>query len=131
MASPVMVHGAMVTVLCLWMITDPTNDVIPNVTGGRDYAQKFNVLQPISTTDTITKFTVTWTPNEDVLLYVTSSEGYRPPGFNRGAAQKGTYAGTDCVDVASQSYNGFPGYCLPYKFDSDTLENLELGWKMT
>jgi len=110
---------------------DPTNDVIPNVTGGRDYAQKFNVLQPISTTDTITKFTVTWTPNEDLLMYVTSSEGYRPPGFNRGAAQKGTYDGTDCVDVAANPSNGFPGYCLPYKFDSDTLENLELGWKMT
>jgi outer membrane receptor protein involved in Fe transport len=111
---------------------DPSNDVRPNVTGGRDYAQKFNVLQPISTTDTITKFSVTWTPTDDLLLFVTSSEGYRPPGFNRGAAQKGTYsAGTECAPVAANETNGFPGYCLPYKFDSDTLENLELGWKMT
>ena len=111
---------------------DPSNDVRPNVTGGRDYAQKFNVLQPISTTDTITKLTVTWTPTDDLLLYVTSSEGYRPPGFNRGAAQKGTYSpGTECAAVAANETNGFPGYCLPYKFDSDTLENLELGWKMT
>ena len=111
---------------------DPTNDVRPNITGGRDYAQKFNVLQPISTTDTITKFTVTWTPSDDLLLYVTSSEGYRPPGFNRGAAQKGTYSpGTECAPVAANPANGFPGYCLPYKFDSDTVENLELGWKAT
>ena len=111
---------------------DPSNDVRPNVTGGRDYAQKFNVLQPINTTDTITKVTVTWTPTDDLLLYVTSSEGYRPPGFNRGAAQKGTYSpGTECAAVAANETNGFPGYCLPYKFDSDTLENLELGWKMT
>ena len=111
---------------------DPTNDVRPNITGGRDYAQKFNVLQPISTTDTITKFTVTWTPSDDLLLYVTSSEGYRPPGFNRGAAQKGTYSpGTECAEVAANPANGFPGYCLPYKFDSDTVENLELGWKAT
>ena len=111
---------------------DPSNDVRPNVTGGRDYAQKFNVLQPINTTDTITKVTVTWTPTDDRVLYVTSSEGYRPPGFNRGAAQKGTYSpGTECAAVAANETNGFPGYCLPYKFDSDTLENLELGWKMT
>jgi outer membrane receptor protein involved in Fe transport len=111
---------------------DPANDVRPNVTGGRDYGQKFNVLQPLSTDDTITKFTVTWTPTEDLLLYVTSSEGYRPPGFNRGAAQKGTYTpGTECAPVDANPANGFPGYCLPYKFDSDTLENLELGWKMT
>ena len=111
---------------------DPTNDVRPNITGGRDYGQKFNVLQPISTTDTITKFTVTWTPSDDLLLYVTSSEGYRPPGFNRGAAQKGTYSpGTECAPVDANEANGFPGYCLPYKFDSDTVENLELGWKAT
>ena len=65
---------------------DPSNDVRPNVTGGRDYAVNLNQLQPLTTTDTITKFTVTWTPNDDMLFYVTSSEGYRPPGFNRGAA---------------------------------------------
>jgi outer membrane receptor protein involved in Fe transport len=113
---------------------DPSNDVTPNITGGRDYGTQFNVLQPLSTTDTITKFTVTWTPTEDLLLYVTSSEGYRPPGFNRGAAKEAAYTpGTECAEITKDVHatNGFPGYCLPYKFDSDTLENLELGWKMT
>lgn len=113
---------------------DPSNDVVPNVTGGRDYGTQFNVLQPLNTTDTITKLTVTWTPTDDLLLYVTSSEGYRPPGFNRGAAKEAAYTpGTECAEIvkAVHATNGFPGYCLPYKFDSDTLENLELGWKAT
>ena len=124
---------------------DPSNDVRPNVTGGRDYAVNLNQLQPLTTTDTITKFTVTWTPNDDMLFYVTTSEGYRPPGFNRGAAANSVYDpaatnttnnGIECgSDIAIASNlgaggNGFPGYCLPYVFESDTLDNLELGWKL-
>jgi outer membrane receptor protein involved in Fe transport len=104
-----------------------------------------NQLQPLTTTDTITKFTVTWTPNDDMLFYVTTSEGYRPPGFNRGAAANSVYDpaatnttnnGIECgSDIAIASNlgaggNGFPGYCLPYVFESDTLDNLELGWKL-
>lgn len=118
---------------------DPSNDIRPNSTGGRDYAVNLNELNPINTTDTITKFTVTYAPSEDVLLYVSSSEGYRPPGFNRGAAAKQVYDPTkpelDCFDrpakPVSDGGNGFPGYCIPYVFESDSLENLELGWKLT
>ena len=119
--------------------SDPSNDIRPNSTGGRDYAVNLNELNPINTTDTITKFTVTYAPSEDVLLYVSSSEGYRPPGFNRGAAAKQVYDPTkpelDCFDrpakPVSDGGNGFPGYCIPYVFESDSLENLELGWKLT
>ena len=70
--------------------------------------------------------------------------GYRPPGFNRAAAQKGGVYnagaqntrddGTNCgneVAIDSNNATGFPGYCLPYVFDSDSLENMELGWKTT
>ena len=118
---------------------DPTNDIRPNKTGGRDYAVNLNDLNPINTTDTITKFTVTYAPNEDILLYVSSSEGYRPPGFNRGAAAKQVYDAAqpelDCFDRPSNpappAGNGFPGYCIPYVFESDSLENIELGWKLT
>ncbi len=125
---------------------DPTNDIRPNRTGGRDYAVNLNALQPLTTTDTITKFTVTWTPNEDMLFYISSSEGYRPPGFNRGAAARAVYdpaanntnnSGLQCgTDIAIDSKlaageNGFPGYCLPYVFESDTLENIEFGWKLS
>jgi iron complex outermembrane recepter protein len=123
---------------------DPTNDIHPAITGGRDYAANFAELEPIKVEDTIVKFTASWTPNDDSLLYASWSEGYRPPGFNRAAAKEGGQYnasdnnllsnGTNCGTAAPIEPNaatGFPGYCLPYVFESDTLENMELGWKTT
>ena len=119
---------------------DPTNDIRPNYTGGRDYAVNLGSIAPIKTDDTIFKFTASWTPNDDSLFYASWSEGFRPPGINRGAARYpfdptanntnnvGTNCGTD-VAINANAGNGFPGYCLPYLFESDTLENMEFGWK--
>lgn len=123
---------------------DSTNDIRPAMTGGRDYQTNFAELQPLNVSDTIYRFSASWTPEgTDTLIYATWSEGYRPPGFNRAAAAKGKYnatannvrddgtaCGTDAA-VNSNAGTGFPGYCLPYVFESDTLENLELGWKTT
>jgi iron complex outermembrane receptor protein len=123
---------------------DPTNDIRPALTGGREYEVNFAELQPLNTDDTITKVTLSYEMTPDILLYATVSEGYRPGGFNRAAAQKGgqystsannvTNTGIQCgTDVAinSNAATGFPGYCLPYVFESDTVENMELGWKAT
>lgn len=119
---------------------DLTNDIRPNYTGGRDYAVNLGSIAPIKTDDTIFKFTASWTPNDDSLFYASWSEGFRPPGINRGAARYpfnptanntnnvGTNCGTD-VAINANAGNGFPGYCLPYLFESDTLENMEFGWK--
>ncbi len=121
---------------------DPTNDIRPNFTGGRDYAANLGSIAPIKTDDTIFKFTASWTPTGDTLFYATWSEGFRPPGINRGAARfpfdpnaeninnVGTNCGTN-VAIDANAGNGFPGYCLPYVFESDTLENTEIGWKTT
>ena len=123
--------------------SDPTNDIRPNVTGGRSYGTTFEGLNPIEIDDTILKFTLSYAATDNLLLYGTWSEGYRPPGFNRAAGAKATWDpnrvnirddGTDCgVDLAinSNPLTGFPGYCLPYIFESDTLDNLEFGWKST
>lgn len=54
--------------------------------------------------DTIGRFNLSWQANDDVMLYATWSEGYRPGGINR----RGT----------------LPPYL------SDYLTSLELGWKM-
>lgn len=121
---------------------DPGNDIRPAVTGGREYEFNFAELQPIKVDDTIVKFTASWAPGNDTLFYATWSEGYRPPGFNRAAAREGglynaaannvTDTGLQCGDrVAIDSNGAFPGYCLPYVFESDELENIELGWKAT
>ena len=114
--------------------------------GGRDYSVNLGELAPIKTSDTILKVTGTYKPNDDMLFYATWSEGYRPPGINRGAARSPYVAGSNNTytdlqgneqscgpdrAVGSNQTNGFPGYCLPYIFESDTLENIELGWKTT
>jgi outer membrane receptor protein involved in Fe transport len=124
---------------------DPNNDIRPARTGGRDYQTNFAELQPLNVSDTIMRFTASWQPEDsDTLIFATWSEGYRPPGFNRAAAQTGGVYnagaqntrddGTNCgneVAIDSNDATGFPGYCLPYVFDSDSLENMELGWKTT
>jgi iron complex outermembrane receptor protein len=60
-------------------------------------------------------------PMDDVLLYYTWSQGFRPGGFNRGAA------------FADHSVNTVNGYAYTYKapqaYAPDTLINNELGWK--
>ena len=101
-------------------------------------------IEPLNITDTIMRFTASWQPEDsDTLVFATWSEGYRPPGFNRGAAARGVYDasaqnerddGTNCgndVAIDSNPLTGFPGYCLPYIFESDALENVELGVKTT
>ncbi len=123
---------------------DPTNDIRPNITGGREYEVNFAELQPLKTDDTITKVTVSYEMTPDVLLFATMSEGYRPGGFNRAAAAVGgqysasannvTDSGLACgsdVAVNANPLTDFPGYCLPYVFESDTIDNMEFGWKAT
>ena len=123
---------------------DPNNDILPAVTGGRDYEVNLDLIEPLQTDDTIVKFTASWTPGGgDALFYATWSEGYRPPGFNRSAAASAVFNpdannvrddGTSCgfnIAIDSNPLTGFPGYCLPYVFESDTLENVEFGWKTT
>jgi len=122
---------------------DPTNDIRPARTGGRDYEVNLDLIEPLKTDDTIVKFTVSWAPGDNSLFYGTWSEGYRPPGFNRGAAASAVYdpnannsnsAGLECgpnIAIDPNPLTDFPGYCLPYIFESDTLENMEFGWKTT
>ncbi len=67
-----------------------------------------------ATTDgTIVKATAKFTPNDDVMYYVTYSEGFRPGLLNR----KGG------------AVNGDGTYTVPNVVDSDTVTNYEMGWK--
>lgn len=66
---------------------------------------------PLNESDTITKFTLSYTPNSDVLLYATYSEGFRPPAYNRGGG------------------NGNDTTTVPYTVSTDTVDNYEAGWK--
>jgi len=60
---------------------------------------------------------VTWHVAQDVLLYYTWSQGFRPGAFNRSFA---CYVpGPSGVDL----------FCSPSAYTSDSLTNNELGWK--
>ena len=64
------------------------------------------------TSGVIFKGTVTYTPSEDVLLYATYSEGFRPGLLNRPGGAQG------------------PGdYIVPYELETDKVRNYEIGWK--
>ena len=61
---------------------------------------------------TIMKLSLSYTPSDDVLLYATYSEGYRPGLLNRpGGAQ------------------GPNGYEVPFELATDDVTNYEMGWK--
>lgn len=68
--------------------------------------------------DTIFRATVDWRVSEDVLLFGTYSEGFRPQTVNRNS---GTPAGNQT--------GVFEGFLVPAIADTDTLENYELGLK--
>ena len=61
----------------------------------------------------ISKLSVSYTPAEDLLYYVTYSEGFRPGVLNRPG---GTVSGD---------------YTVPYAVDTDEITNYEFGWKYT
>ena len=67
-----------------------------------------------STDGTITKLSLSWTPNSDSLFYATYSEGFRPGLLNRPGG-KTNPAGT---------------FTVPFAIDTDELTNYELGWKL-
>jgi len=62
---------------------------------------------------TILKFTASYTPSDDLLLYATLSEGFRPGFLNR----PGGYTSSD------------GSYTVPFNFETDELMNYEFGWK--
>ncbi|PEQ12600.1 TonB-dependent receptor [Novosphingobium sp. PC22D] len=78
-------------------------------------AQVFNALSApdkAKTSGTIFKGTVTLTPTEDIMVYATYSEGFRPGLLNRPGGALGP--------------NGFT---VPFELDTDEVKNYELGWK--
>jgi iron complex outermembrane recepter protein len=68
---------------------------------------------------------LSYKPVEDVLLYYTWSQGFRPGGFNRGAAFADHSEGSTAGPVNGFAYT----YQAPQAYAPDTLVNNEIGWK--
>ncbi|MBT8078720.1 MAG: TonB-dependent receptor [Gammaproteobacteria bacterium] len=84
--------------------------------GGRNVDEVLADSSPADFNDTIFKFNLQWQVNDDTNLYATWSEGYRPGGFNRNGG-------------SSAPGNEVTGPFVPDFYDTDELENIELGWK--
>ena len=81
---------------------------------GRNVDEILKDSSPADFDDTIFKGNLQWQVNDNVMLYTTWSEGYRPGGFNRNGGAS-LVAGV--------------GPFIPDFYESDELTNLELGWK--
>lgn len=88
----------------------------PNAISDGEIQGIVNSLRAPDTSETsgsIFKFTASWTPNNDSLLYTTISEGFRPGMLNRpGGAVGGN------------------GFTVPFELDTDDVTNYEFGWKL-
>jgi outer membrane receptor protein involved in Fe transport len=90
--------------------------------GGCQSPYSFNLnAQNLSDTESGWKSRVnlSWHITQDVMLYYTFSQGFRPGGFNQGGGFFAYAPGTD----------GVPQYEVPRSYSSDKLTNNEIGWK--
>jgi iron complex outermembrane recepter protein len=73
---------------------------------------------------------ISWRPMEDVLLYYTWSQGFRPGGFNRGSQLINHTNGTiDGVPPGGPVNGALYSFQTPQSYAPDTLVNNEIGWK--
>jgi len=73
---------------------------------------------------------LSWRPMDDVLLYYTWSQGFRPGGFNRGSHLiNHTNDPINGVAPAGPVNGALYSYQTPQSYAPDTLVNNELGWK--
>lgn len=72
----------------------------------------------LTVSDTIYKASIDWKPNDDLLVFATYSEGFRPPVTNRVGG-----------GLASSQVGAFEGFRIPVYSTTDTLKNYEIGMK--
>ena len=96
-------------------LNDSLDDIQAAGLSATQAQQVFNAIRApdtAATSGTIFKGTVTLTPNEDLLFYITYSEGFRPGVLNRPGGALGP--------------NGF---VVPFEVETDEVTNYEFGWK--
>ncbi|MEO1042760.1 MAG: TonB-dependent receptor [Pseudomonadota bacterium] len=82
---------------------------------GRDYdVSGDHTTDPLTTDGTVFKANISWTPKDDILVYATYSEGFRPGGWNRGGGIPSANPAFPTVDST---------------YDTDDVQNYELGVK--
>ena len=85
----------------------------PGVVTGNPFIDVYDYPDKAETDGVIGKITYSWNPSEDIMYYVTWSEGFRPGLLNRPG-------GSSTPDGK---------YTVPPITDSDEVTNYEFGWK--
>lgn len=86
-----------------------------NTDRGRDYdVSGGHSPEPLITDGTVFKGNISWTPKDDVLIYATYSEGFRPGGWNRGGGLPSVNPDFPTVETT---------------YDTDDVKNYEIGLK--
>ena len=70
--------------------------------------------------DTIIKTSIDWKINDDVMVFASYSEGFRPPVTNRVGGGS-----------AANQEGAFEGFRIPVYSTTDSLDNVEIGFKST
>ncbi len=98
---------------------DPANQITYTLADIDDPATPAAVVGALRAPDSaqtdgvIGKFTVSWTPTDNAMLYATWSEGFRPGLLNRPGGASGPN-----------------GYTVPFALETDDVVNYEAGWKL-
>lgn len=98
---------------------DPANHITYTLADINDPATPASVVGALGAPDSaqtdgvIGKFSVSWTPNDNTLLFATWSEGFRPGLLNRPGGASGPN-----------------GYTVPFALETDDVVNYEAGWKL-
>ena len=89
------------------------------IPGSAPYGTNISAQNPNSSkyTGFRSRANLSWHATDDILLYYTWSQGFRPGGFNRGVTKTQTDA------------SGLYQFATPATFSPDTLTNNELGFK--
>jgi iron complex outermembrane receptor protein len=111
------------------------NDGPPPCTGNGPYSNDLSAHDlNITYKGFKSRANLSWRPMDDVLLYYTWSQGFRPGGFNRGSQlinhTNATVNTPGGPVAASGPVNGaLYTYQTPQSYAPDTLVNNEIGWK--
>ncbi len=98
----------------------------PPCTGNAPYSNDLSAHNlNVTYTGFKSRANLSWRPMDDVLLYYTWSQGFRPGGFNRGAAFADHSVGSVAGPVNGFAYT----FKANQAYAPDTLTNNEIGWK--
>ena len=94
--------------------------ILADITAGTLDVSGINNDGVLHASDVVFRASLDWKVNDDMMLFTTFSQGFRPPTTNRNAAQ----AARNPSGLAT-----FAGYRVPPVADTDKLDNYEIGFK--